>query len=105
MIGTLTKVPFMPDILARSVVRKTKAIRSILTRWTTSRILPWAAGLLVSTPEEVQVVAAKSLAFETGVLKNKSPHLRRVAVFVVGGWGDSRGWLDNVLQPFTPKMI
>ena len=55
----------------------------------------------VSTLEEARLVAAKTISFEVDVVKNNNPYLRRVAAFVVGGWVDTREWMDGILQPFT----
>jgi len=49
----------------------------------------------VSTPEEVRRVAAKSMAYETGVLAGTRPGLRRAALVAVGGWVDARGRMDR----------
>ncbi len=44
----------------------------------------------VSTPEAVARIAAKSIAYEQGVLTNATAGPRRAAFFAVGGWVDSR---------------
>ncbi len=44
----------------------------------------------VSTPEEVRIVAAKTMAYERGVEEGTSPGLRRAGLFVVDGWVDAR---------------
>ncbi|MCX9077999.1 MAG: C25 family cysteine peptidase, partial [Candidatus Methanoperedens sp.] len=49
-----------------------------------------------STPEEVATIAAKSLAYERGLLDGKKPGARRAAFVAVGGWVDSRGLFDRL---------
>lgn len=44
----------------------------------------------VSTPEEVRIVAAKTMAYERGVEEGTSPGLRHAGLFVVDGWVDAR---------------
>jgi hypothetical protein len=44
----------------------------------------------VSTEEEVRRIAAKSIRYETQVLKGNVPELRRAVFLAVGGWVDSR---------------
>ncbi len=50
----------------------------------------------VSTPEEVRMVASKTVTYEQGVLANNRPHLRRAALIAAGGWVDTRDLLDRV---------
>jgi hypothetical protein len=50
----------------------------------------------VSTPEEVERVAAKTVAYEKALLAGKKPGARRVGLLAVAGWIDSRGFLDAV---------
>jgi len=56
----------------------------------------------VSTPEETERVAAKTVAYERGVLEGKSPSLKRAAFISVGGWVDSRDQLDRGAQQLAP---
>jgi hypothetical protein len=49
----------------------------------------------VSTPDEVKVVAAKSMAYEDSIRSGKHPGLRQAALFHVGGWIDDRKRLDD----------
>ncbi len=55
----------------------------------------------VSTPAEVSLVAAKTVAYERRVLANSSPHLRQAAFFAVGGWVDSRAFMDRLAARLT----
>ncbi len=55
----------------------------------------------VSTPEEVRLVASKTIAYEKGVLANAGAHLHRAAFFAVGGWVDSRGFMDRLAAKLT----
>ena len=55
----------------------------------------------VSTPEEVRLVAAKTMAYEQSVLANDSPHLHRAAFIATGGWVDSRSLLDSLAAKLT----
>ncbi len=55
----------------------------------------------VSTPDEVRLVAGKTIAYEKSVLANTSPHLHRAALFAVGGWVDSRGLMDRLGAKLT----
>ena len=50
----------------------------------------------VSTPEEVRRVAAKSMAYEQGVLEGTHRGMREAALFHVAGWVDARGRLDRL---------
>jgi hypothetical protein len=50
----------------------------------------------VSTPEQVRVVADKTIAWETGLQTGSRSGLRRTALLSVGGWVDSRPALDRV---------
>ncbi len=50
----------------------------------------------VSTLEEARLVARKSIAYEQQVLATNSPHLRRAALVAVGGWVDSRNFMDRL---------
>src|SRR5262249_5394758 len=52
----------------------------------------------VSTPEEVERVAAKTIAYETALLKGSKPGARRLGLFAVGGWVDSRRLMDTVAK-------
>jgi hypothetical protein len=49
----------------------------------------------VSTPEEAARIAAKTARYERQVLAGESPHLRRAALVSVGGWVDTRRWMDH----------
>ena len=55
----------------------------------------------VSTPEEVQRVAAKTLAHERLVLAGNDPELGRAALLAVGGWVDSRHLLNELAAKLT----
>lgn len=54
----------------------------------------------VSTPEETNRVADKSIRYERQVLSNDSPHLRRAAFLSVSGWVDTRTWSDDQARKF-----
>jgi hypothetical protein len=49
----------------------------------------------VSTEAEAGLVAAKSIAYETSVVADANPELRRAALFAVGGWVDSRNLMSR----------
>ncbi len=55
----------------------------------------------VSTAEETTLVAAKTIAYEKGVLADRAPHLRRAAFIVTAGWVDSRGLMDRLAAKLT----
>jgi peptidase C25-like protein len=50
----------------------------------------------VSTPEEVRLVAAKTVSYERAVLGGQTPELKRAALLAVGGWVDSRPLLQSL---------
>ena len=50
----------------------------------------------VSTPEEVRLVATKTIHAEQAVLAGNNPYLHRAALIAVGGWVDSRGLMDRM---------
>jgi Peptidase family C25 len=50
----------------------------------------------VSTPEEVHIVAAKSMAYELGVEKHSKPGATTIAFLGCGGWVDGRGVCDEL---------
>lgn len=50
----------------------------------------------VSTPEEVAVVARKTIVHERQVLSGEMPGLRRAAFLAVGGWVDCRPLMDRL---------
>lgn len=50
----------------------------------------------VSTPVEVRMLAAKTIAYEKAVAAGKRKGLRRAAFFSVGGWVDSRDLMDRL---------
>jgi Peptidase family C25 len=52
----------------------------------------------VSTPAEVRVLAAKSLAYEKSILAGTHPGMRQAALFHVGGWVDARPRLDGIAR-------
>jgi hypothetical protein len=52
----------------------------------------------VSSEAEVQLVAAKTQAYETGVLAHNKAGQDRAAVFVVGGWVDARGRVNHMVD-------
>ena len=52
----------------------------------------------IRTTEQLRIVIAKSLDYETRVNENQHPAARRAALFSVAGWVDSRGSLDQVAQ-------
>ena len=52
----------------------------------------WPAG----TPQEAGLLAAKTETYETAVLANVNPSVRRAAFVAVGGWVDSRGLMDRL---------
>lgn len=55
----------------------------------------------VSTPGEARIAAAKSIAYERGVLSRLSSAPQRLAVFATGGWVDARDRLDRSLGSFA----
>ncbi len=55
----------------------------------------------VSTPDEVRLVAAKSIAYEQGLLSKANPHFSRAAFLVVGGWVDSRYLMNELASKLT----
>ncbi|HWV98372.1 MAG TPA: C25 family cysteine peptidase [Candidatus Acidoferrum sp.] len=55
----------------------------------------------VSTSEEVQRVAAKTIARERLVSAGDDPQLQRAALLAVGGWVDSRHLLDDLAARLT----
>src|ERR1022692_1767933 len=52
----------------------------------------------VSTPEEVRVLAAKSMAYEKSILAGTHPGMRKAALFHVGGWVDARSRLNGLAK-------
>lgn len=50
----------------------------------------------VSTPEEVALVADKTIAYESRVLAAPAAEARRAGFIAVGGWVDSRGLMDTL---------
>lgn len=52
----------------------------------------------VSTPEEVRLVAAKTIAYEEGTLREGAKSSRRAAFVVVDGWVDGRERMDRLSQ-------
>jgi hypothetical protein len=50
----------------------------------------------VSTAEEARLVAAKTIAYEQGVLAGTKPRVPRAAFFAVGGWVDSRDLMERL---------
>ncbi len=56
----------------------------------------------VSTPEEVRIVAGKSLAYEKQLAGGKKPGMRTIALFSVGGWVDSRHVMDDIAEKYAP---
>jgi hypothetical protein len=50
----------------------------------------------VSTPGEVQIIAAKTMAYEKAVLAGSNPGLRQAAFIATSGWVDSRSLLENL---------
>jgi hypothetical protein len=50
----------------------------------------------VSKPEELAVVAAKTIRYEEAIDKGKHPGARRAAVFHVAGWVDVRDRMDKL---------
>lgn len=55
----------------------------------------------VSKPEEVEHIAAKTIAHERLVLSGDAPQLQRAAFLAVGGWVDSRHLLDELAAKLT----
>jgi hypothetical protein len=55
----------------------------------------------VSTPEEVRLVAGKTVAYEQMVLSNHCPHPQRAAFIATGGWSDSRQLMDRLAAKLT----
>lgn len=49
----------------------------------------------VSTPEEVKIVAAKTMAYENGLARGDKAGARNAALFAVGGWVDMRGQMET----------
>ncbi len=52
----------------------------------------------VSSAEEVQRVAKKSMRYETGVLQEDKPGLRDASFFMVSGWVDARGFMQKQMD-------
>ncbi len=50
----------------------------------------------VSGPEEVAIVAAKTIAYENGLHDEKRAGLKAATLFSVGGWVDSRNVMDQL---------
>jgi hypothetical protein len=50
----------------------------------------------VSTTDALQIIAAKSMLYEQGVLAGERPGLKAAALFAVGGWVDSRDLMDQI---------
>jgi hypothetical protein len=50
----------------------------------------------VSTPEEAQLVAAKTITFELSVITSPNQPGRRAGLIAVGGWVDSRSLMDEL---------
>lgn len=57
----------------------------------------------VSTPGDVRVVAAKTIAYEQGVLAGRDEYVHRAAFVAVGGWVDSRGLMADLAGELTNK--
>ena len=55
----------------------------------------------VSTAEEVSRVAAKTIAYEQGVVANQLAELHRAVFIATGGWVDSRGLLNQLAAKLT----
>jgi hypothetical protein len=55
----------------------------------------------VNTPEEVQIVANKTMRYEEGVVRGDKPGMKRAALFSVGGWVDSRGLMDGLANTLS----
>ena len=55
----------------------------------------------VSTPEEAQLVARKTVAYEQMVLADNCPRPQRAAFIATGGWADSRQLLDSLAAKLT----
>lgn len=52
---------------------------------------------------EVQRIAAKSTAYETGVLAGRQAGLDRAAVLVVGGWVDARDRVNSMADALADQ--
>lgn len=52
----------------------------------------------VSTPEEVRIVAAKTMAYENAVDRESSPGLRQAGFVATGGWVEMRGLMDRLAE-------
>ncbi|MCC7083814.1 MAG: hypothetical protein IT427_02275 [Pirellulales bacterium] len=52
----------------------------------------------VSTPDEAARIADKTIRYEQQVLSGKRPGLHRAGFVSVGGWVDSRGWMDEQIK-------
>ncbi|MBE0536401.1 MAG: hypothetical protein IH624_12090 [Phycisphaerae bacterium] len=57
----------------------------------------------VSTVEEVQIVAGKTVRYEKGVLERQRTCSKRIALLSVSGWVDSRGALDRAASFLSPE--
>jgi hypothetical protein len=55
----------------------------------------------VSTLEEARLVAAKTIGYENSVLSNRNSNLPRAAFFAVGGWVDSRPYMNRLTSRLT----
>ncbi len=56
----------------------------------------------VSTPEEVRVVADKTMRYEEGLERGDRPGAGRAALFAVGGWVDARGNMYRMAADLVP---
>jgi hypothetical protein len=56
----------------------------------------------VSTVKEVEIVVEKTIRYELAVLEGKKPGMRRVALVSVGGWVDTRSYMDRRAERLAP---
>lgn len=59
----------------------------------------------VSSPENVARLADKTVRYERQVLAGESTHLHRAAMVSVGGWVDSRSWMDHQAEKLQGWQI
>ncbi|MBI5388051.1 MAG: hypothetical protein HZA90_25585 [Verrucomicrobia bacterium] len=55
----------------------------------------------VSTVDEVRLVATKTMTCEESTIAGRDPHLHRAAFVAVGGWVDSRNFMDRLAAKLT----
>jgi hypothetical protein len=56
----------------------------------------------VSTPEEVALVASKTIGYECALAEGRGARARRAAFVVPGGWVDARALFDQLIKGLPP---